>query len=175
MKKIIALMLSVLMLTLCGCKSAPGSSSTGSTSGTGEVTDTETGDVKEIPWLTMVVDSPMIPSTYISQFLESVPGYGTEFQVEFETINQLFMVTSGGDGKPAEGPEGSVWWLNEANYESFCNIRDQISTARFYSLIDREAMSSVSRAYMAEDATQDSVREAVHKAYMTMNLMLAES
>lgn len=70
----------------------------------GAVVD-ETGETKEIPWLTMVIDSPMIPSAFVGQFLRSVPGYGTEFQVEYELINPLFMSTEGDDGEPLEDPE----------------------------------------------------------------------
>lgn len=106
LKKAIALMLSALLLTLCGCKSNESGSSTAQPSdGTGAVIDTETGDTKEIPWLTMVVDSPVIPSLFVSQFLASVPGYGTEFQVEYELINPLNMTVEDDDGKPAEDPE----------------------------------------------------------------------
>lgn len=178
--------------------------------------DTETGETREVPWLTMAVDSPMIPSLYIQQFLETVPGYGTEFQVEYELINPSFMVTSGSDGKPAEDPDEafrvldrllsedvqrgfyitssvsgvsvcdglgasekpmgpSGLWMNEENYESFRAVRKQISDVKFYSLLDREAMFTVSRAYLAQDAAEDSVKSAVHKAYTAMQMMLAES
>ena len=69
----------------------------------------------------------------------------------------------------------SKWWLNETNYDSFCAVREQISTVKFYTLLDREAMFTLGKAYLAEDATEDSVRKAVHSAYSTMKMMLAES
>lgn len=105
-KKAMALMMALLLLALCGCQGAPdtGSSRRENSSGTGEVVDKETGESKEIPWLTMVIDSPVIPSLFVSQFLETIPGYGTEFQVEYELISPLNMVTEGDSGKPQEDP-----------------------------------------------------------------------
>ena len=99
MKKALAFLMALIILAAAGCKSAP------SSSGTGEIVDTENGGTKEVPWLTMVVDSPEIPGLFVKQFLEGVPWYGTEFQVEFECINPLSMVTEGSNGKPQEDPE----------------------------------------------------------------------
>lgn len=106
LKKALALLMAVLLLCLTGCSSGGQSEAPGeNSSGTGAVIDTDTGEAKDIPWLTMVVDSPLMPSLFVKQFLESVPGYGTEFQVEFEIINQQMMVVEGDSGKPQEDPE----------------------------------------------------------------------
>ncbi len=107
--KCIALLLALLLcLPLAACQGAgeesgfaPPSKAVGDT---GTVVD-GSGETNELPWLTMVVDSPVIPSVFVSEFLQGLPGYGTEFQVEYELINPLNMVVEGDDGKPAEDPE----------------------------------------------------------------------
>lgn len=79
-------------------------------------------------------------------------------------------------GSPSEPVGGSgKWWMNEANYASFCAIREQINAVKFYTLLDQEAMFTLSRACLAEDATEESVKTAVHSVYTTMKMMLAES
>ena len=103
LKKLLALTLALLLLTLPACQTTPGPGN--NSDGTGQVIDNQTGEAKEIPWLTMVVDSPVIPGLFVGQFLETVPGYGTEFQVEYELINPLNMTVEGDSGKPAEDPE----------------------------------------------------------------------
>lgn len=98
-KKLTALLMSVLLLTLCGCKGGGSQSSE-----TAPVADLEANEIKDVPLITMMIDSPLIPAVSVKEFLETVPGYGTEFMVEFELVNPCFMVTSGDDGKPDEDP-----------------------------------------------------------------------
>lgn len=58
--------------------------------------------------------------------------------------------------------------LSGANHASLCKIREKISGVKLYSLLGREAMVPLGRAYLAEDAAEDS-------ASTTAKMMLAES
>lgn len=70
---------------------------------------------------------------------------------------------------------GNPWFMNDHNFEQYKNIRGRIDSVKFYTPLDREAENTLIPACTAEDATEDSIRKAVHSCYTTMQMMLAES
>lgn len=70
---------------------------------------------------------------------------------------------------------GNSWFMNDWNFEQYTQARDRIDAVKFFTPLDREAESTLGEACRAEDATEDSIRRAVHSAYTTMKMMLAES
>lgn len=67
------------------------------------------------------------------------------------------------------------WYMNDWNFEQYCNARDRIDSVKFYTPLDREAENTLIPACQDEGATEDSIRKAVHSCYTTMQMMLAES
>lgn len=70
---------------------------------------------------------------------------------------------------------GNPWYMNDWNFQQYCKVRDRIDSVKFYTPLDREAEDTLGGACGAEDADEDSIRRAVHSAYTTMKMMLAES
>lgn len=71
--------------------------------------------------------------------------------------------------------EGGPWFMNDWNFEQYQIARDRIDSVKFYTPLDREVENALIEACSADDATEDSIRRAVHKTYTTMKMMLAES
>lgn len=70
---------------------------------------------------------------------------------------------------------GNSWYMNDWNFEQYCKVRDRIDSVKFYTPLDQEAEDTLIEACRAGDADEDSIRRAVHSAYTTMKMMLAES
>lgn len=68
-----------------------------------------------------------------------------------------------------------IWYMSENELAQLVDIREQVNAVKFYTPLDREAAVNLNPAIYAEDATEDSVKKAVHDTYMTMKMMLAES
>lgn len=59
--------------------------------------------------------------------------------------------------------------MNQWNFQEFSRVREQINQARFYSGLDRQLME------VWADAEKNGAEDAIHRAYVTMQMMLAES
>jgi len=70
---------------------------------------------------------------------------------------------------------GNPWHMNDWNFQQYVQARDKIDAVKFYTPLDREAEITLAEACQAEDASEDSIRRAVHSTYTTMKMMLAES
>lgn len=64
--------------------------------------------------------------------------------------------------------------MNEAHFQSFCALRDQINVAKFYTPLEG-AMLGITARYDFKNGTEEDLKMIVHKQYMEMSMMLAES
>lgn len=64
--------------------------------------------------------------------------------------------------------------LNEEVFRQYTDLRKKITETRFLNMMDREAMR-LADVCVQDGVTEDGVRAAAHKTYMTMRMMLAES
>lgn len=64
--------------------------------------------------------------------------------------------------------------MSKEHFESFSKLRDQINVAKFYTPLD-DAMLGITAEYDFKNGTEEELREIVHKRYMEMSMMLAES
>lgn len=70
--------------------------------------------------------------------------------------------------------EWNRWKLGKSTFEELCSLRDNISSARFRTELDGKLMSLLEKSkYISGDG--ESAKQEVHKAYMEMQMMLAES
>lgn len=60
--------------------------------------------------------------------------------------------------------------MSQWNFEQFSRLRDEINTAKFYTPLDKLVRDAWSLS-----ADEDELRKLVHKQYVTMQMMLAES
>lgn len=67
------------------------------------------------------------------------------------------------------------WGFTPEEYAQFLDIREKINSVRFFTPLDREADSELWDACTDENATEETVKQAVHKSYTTMQMMLGES
>lgn len=83
--------------------------------------------------------------------------------------NEMFFLLS---GMPVDTELGGAdsrfmwansWFMNDWNLEQYKAVRDRIDSVKFYTPLDREAENILLEACEAEDATEDSIRRAVHK------------
>ena len=64
--------------------------------------------------------------------------------------------------------------MSEEHFESFSKLRDQINVAKFYTPLEG-AMLGITAEFDFKNGTEDELRKIVHKHYMEMSMMLAES
>lgn len=69
------------------------------------------------------------------------------------------------------GSKFSDWSMNDWNYEQFRTIREQIDTVQFYTPLDVQLRNIVPEHFN----TEQPMDKIVHRAYMTMRMLLAES
>lgn len=69
------------------------------------------------------------------------------------------------------GSKFSDWNMNDWNYEQFRTIREQIDTVQFYTPLDVQLRNIVPEHFN----TEQPMDKIVHRAYMTMRMLLAES
>lgn len=69
--------------------------------------------------------------------------------------------------------EWAKWRLKRTTFEELCSLRDNISSARFRTELDSKLMSLLEKSKYISGG--ESAAREVHKAYMEMQMMLAES
>ena len=66
------------------------------------------------------------------------------------------------------------WYLAKSNFDELCNLRDNISYARFRTELDEKLVDLFDKSkYLAEN--ESALDREVHRAYMEMSMMLGES
>ncbi len=61
--------------------------------------------------------------------------------------------------------------MNNANFQAYNSLLEKIDTVKFFSPLDNEMMEIVK----AMPCSEDELKKVVHKQFMTMQMMLAES
>lgn len=71
---------------------------------------------------------------------------------------------------------GSLGWnFTPEEYEQYLDILEKVNAVRFLTPLDREVSEVLWDACTDESATEETVKQAVHKSYTTMRMMLGES
>lgn len=66
------------------------------------------------------------------------------------------------------------WYLAKSNFDELCNLRDNVSYARFRTELDEKLVDLFDKSkYLAEN--ESALDREVHRAYMEMSMMLGES
>lgn len=62
------------------------------------------------------------------------------------------------------------WYMNDNLYQEFCNVRNQITVAKFRTVFENELFNLDTECFRGTD-----IEQAVAKAYTTMKMIIAES
>lgn len=85
-----------------------------------------------------------------------------------ECVQGMPVCTKLGDkNNPLQGG----WYMNNANFQAYNSLLEKIDTVKFFSPLDNEMMEIVK----AMPCSEDELKKVVHKQFMTMQMMLAES
>lgn len=85
-----------------------------------------------------------------------------------ECVQGMPVCTELGDkNNPLQGG----WYMNDANFQAYNSLLEKIDTVKFFSPLDNEMMEIVK----AMPCSEDEFKKVVHKHFMTMQMMLAES
>ncbi len=73
-----------------------------------------------------------------------------------------------------EGNKPKAWYLPKSNFEELCSLRDNITSARFRTELDKKLVNILDRSKFLV-GNEEALDREVHAAYMEMSMMLGES
>ncbi len=73
-----------------------------------------------------------------------------------------------------EGNKPKAWYLPKSNFEELCSLRDNITSARFRTELDKKLVNILDRSKFLV-GNEGALDREVHAAYMEMSMMLGES